>query len=103
MGDGPARLAAGTRISVAALGGLAAGEDLELTHHVVVLVRAVVAVEDELVLEVPELVAHHDRLVGPDPHRVLEAVALARTPRAARDAEDLEAPEVQVDRVAPAA
>ena len=36
---------------------------LELAHHVLVLVRAVVAVEDEAAGEVPELVDHVDGLV----------------------------------------
>src|SRR5688500_13569750 len=35
---------------------------LELDHHVVVLVRAVVAVHDEATVEIPELMAHNDTL-----------------------------------------
>src|SRR4051794_10015519 len=41
-----------------------AGQHLELAHHVVVLVRGVVAVEDVAAREVPELVHDADLLVG---------------------------------------
>src|SRR3954470_12294893 len=65
---------------------------LELAHHVEVLVRAVVAVEDEPAVEIPELVVHGDRLVGSEPDHVLPALELAGTWRAALDLTDPEAP-----------
>src|SRR5688500_17864548 len=92
--------------TVAALWRSAAGRSglhVELAHHVEVLVRAVVAVEDEAVGEIPELVAHLDALVGADPDHVLEPFQLARARQAALDLHDLEAPEMDVDRMAPAA
>src|SRR3954452_1796159 len=76
---------------------------LELPHHVEVLVRAVVAVEDEAAVEVPELVVNGDRLVGPEPDHVLPALELAGAWRPPLDLADPEAPEVDVDRVPPPA
>src|ERR671912_2294704 len=75
----------------------------ELGHHVVILVRSVVAVHDVSPVEVPELVSNHDFLVRPHPDRVFEALELAGPRRAAFNLDHPEPSQRQVDRVAPSA
>src|SRR4051794_3478279 len=77
--------------------------DVELAHHVGILMRAIVAVEYEATGEVPELMADGDGLVRADPDRVLEPGELAGIRSAPFDSHDPEAPEVDVNRVAPSA
>src|SRR5918997_888913 len=80
----------------------AARADLELHHHVVVLVDEVVAVDHVLALVGSELPQHPHRLVLAYVGRVLGA-ALPRERRPAVAVEDPEVYEVDVQRVEPAA
>src|SRR3954463_1890262 len=75
----------------------------ELRHHVVILVRSVVTMEQEPAGEIPELVDEPNRLIRSHPDRILESFELARTRRATCDLDDLEAAKMDVHRVSPAA
>src|SRR3954453_2277237 len=54
----------------------------ELRHHVVILVRSVVTMEQEPAGEIPELVDEPNRLIRSHPDRILESFELAWTRRA---------------------
>ena len=93
---------AGWRPGAALIGSSPPSPDLELDHHVVVLVDEVVAVHHVPAALVLEAHDHADLLVLADVDDVLRAL-LVGSRRPAVAVEDLEVDEVDVDRVEPAA